>query len=166
MKPFNNNNKKKPILNNSTNITRSKQLTLSNFFTSTKPIKSITTPEKVSLARQDSFLNKTINSNTGFEDLSSPDTSFDTSIEINNFRNPILSQTISQRKTTTAAAPKVNTKKNPIILSDDEDDLDVIRYYNPKPKLHAQSQQPTLKRANSDFLDILNGQPKSSKIII
>lgn len=76
---------------------------IASFFGAPKPPVSgtidLTTPEKVRLGRLQSSLARVVSSASGFEEVPSSDTSF-TSPEINNFRNPRLTQSFLAKSAT------------------------------------------------------------------
>ncbi|RLV90878.1 ATP-dependent DNA helicase PIF1 [Spathaspora sp. JA1] len=136
------------------------QSKISSFFTSSRSVNANTSKTGTiprgksisgSLTRSDSFLSKAMTSTSGFDDPASSDTSFDTSTEINNFRNVAISKSFNGRygQTTTTN----NDRKPEVIEISDVEDEDV------RPTQSFGLTQ--LKRSNtSDFLDNLSGQAR------
>lgn len=120
------------------------QRKIASFFSSTgsgqenKNLTGFTTPEKVMLNRSNSFLSKAMNPDTGFDEPSSSDTSYD-SIEVNNFRNPSLVKSMSVQSTT---------------IKEKSEGVEVTGYR----KLVREN--ISLKRSNSDILDSISGKAR------
>lgn len=148
----------RPVKKNGRSVDKD-QKTISSFFLSKRTVNTntavstsqfttmSTTPEKPTIMRSNSVLGKAVNSNSGFDDLGSSDTSFD-SPEINNFRNPMLLKSMELTRGITSQ----NTTM--IDLTQDSGNEVVLEQLSPIKEARGRVE---LKRGHLNLLDYLNG---------